>query len=181
MRADARKNYDHLVAAAREVVSEHGAEASLRDIARRAGVGQSTLQRHFPTREALLEALLRTRFDALTARAGELGVSASAEGALVTWLREAVTVAHDYRGVVRAMVAAMDDPGSALHASCAAMRAAGGRLLRLAQADGAARSDVDETDLFALIGALAWLGDQPSLEPRAAHLFGLIAGALLAR
>ena len=78
MRADARKNYDHLIAAAREVVSEHGAEASLRDVARRAGVGQSTLQRHFPTREALLEALLRTRFDALTGRAGEIDASASA-------------------------------------------------------------------------------------------------------
>ncbi len=181
MRADAKKNYDNLVAAGRQVVGEHGAEASLREVARRAGVGQSTLQRHFPTREALFEALLRARFDALTARAGELEASASAGDALMGWLREAVAAARDYGGVVRAMVAAMDDPGSPLHASCGAMRAAGGRLLGLAQAEGAARSDVDDTDLFALIGALAWLGDQPSLQPRAGHLFDLIAGALLAR
>ena len=54
MRADAKKNYDHLLAVAREVVTEQGAEASLRDIARRAEVGLGTLYRHFPTREALL-------------------------------------------------------------------------------------------------------------------------------
>ena len=68
MRADARKNYDHLLEVARENVAEHGADASLRDIARRAGVGLGTLYRHFPTREALLEALLRTSFDELTAQ-----------------------------------------------------------------------------------------------------------------
>ena len=75
MRADARKNRDHLLEVARDVVNEQGAEASLRDIARRAGVGLGTLYRHFPRREALLEALLRTRFDALTTRARELETS----------------------------------------------------------------------------------------------------------
>ena len=60
MRADARKNYSHLLAVARDVVTEHGVDASMRDIARRANVGLATLFRHFPTREALFEALLRT-------------------------------------------------------------------------------------------------------------------------
>lgn len=68
MRADARKNYDLLIDVAREVFVEQGAEASLRDIARRAGVGMGTLYRHFPNRDSLLEALLRSRFAALTAR-----------------------------------------------------------------------------------------------------------------
>ena len=58
MRADARKNYNHLLAVAREVITESGVNASMRDIARRAGVGSATLLRHFPTREALYEALL---------------------------------------------------------------------------------------------------------------------------
>ena len=79
MRADAKKNYDHLLEVARAVVVEHGSEASLRDIARRAGVGLGTLYRHFPTREALLEALLRTSFDELKARADELEASSSPE------------------------------------------------------------------------------------------------------
>jgi len=179
MRADARKNYDHLLAVARDLVTEQGADASLRDVARRASVGLGTLYRHFPTREALLEALLRTSFDELTARASEFEKSGSPDDALVSWLREAVAVAHNYSGVVTSMVAAIADPDSALHASCVTMRAAGTRLLVRAQAKNMARADIDGTDLFALVGALAWLGDQPSLAPRADHLFDVIANAIL--
>jgi AcrR family transcriptional regulator len=181
MRADAQKNYDHLLAIARSVVTEQGADASLRDVARRAGVGLGTLYRHFPTREALLEALLRTSFDEMTARALELEASSSSGDALVSWLRDFVAGAHSYRGVVTAMMAAIEDEASALHASCVAMRAAGTRLLARAQAEGAARADIDGTDLFALAAALAWLGDQPSIVPRADHLFGVIASAILSR
>ncbi len=179
MRADARKNYDHLLAIARDVFTEQGVDASLRDIARRAGVGLGTLYRHFPTREALLEALLRTSFDELTARAKERETSNSPAEALVSWLRDVVTVAHSPRGVVASMAAAIADKDSALHASCVTMKAAGARLLGRAQAAGVARSDVEGADLFALVGALAWIHDQPSLAPRADHLFRLIAGAIL--
>ena len=179
MRADAKKNYDHLLSVARAAVLKEGAGASLRDIARRTGVGLGTLYRHFPTREALLDALLRTRFDELTAKAGELETSDSTGEALTEWLRETVTVAQEYRGVTAPMMAAIEDPNSALHASCVAMRAAGTRLLARAQADGAARTDIDGVDLFALIGALAWTRDQPSLTSRADHLFGIIASAIL--
>ncbi|WP_240135135.1 TetR/AcrR family transcriptional regulator [Streptomyces sp. MUM 178J] len=180
MRADARKNRDHLLAIAGAVITEQGVDASLRDIARRAGVGLATLLRHFPTREALLDALLRTSFDELTARAGELETSSSPEDALVSWLRACVACAHEYRGVVALMTAAIEDTESALHASCVTMRAAGTRLLARAQAAGTARTDIDGTDLFALVAALAWLGDQPSLTPRADHLFDVVAGAILA-
>src|SRR5271157_4923393 len=74
-RSDARRNYASIVAAAQLVIAEQGTQASLRDVARRAGVGLGTLYRHFPTREALLEALLRTGFDEQTARAAELETS----------------------------------------------------------------------------------------------------------
>ena len=179
MRADAQKNYNHLLAVALVVVTEQGADASLRDIARRAGVGLATLYRHFPTREALLEALLRTGFDELTARAGSLETSSSPDEALLSWLRETVAVAHNYYGVTAAMMAAIEDPNSALHASCVTMRAAGTRLLARAQAEGMARTDINGVDLFALVGALAWLADQPSLASRADHLFSVIASAVL--
>jgi AcrR family transcriptional regulator len=183
MRADARKNYDLLLGIARAVVTEQGAEASLRDIARRAEVGLGTLYRHFPTRDALFEALLRDSFDALAARAAPRVTArekaGDAAGALVAWLRQTVAMAHELRGVIAVMVAAIDAPDSALHGACVAMKAAGTRLLVRAQAEGSARRDVDGADLFALVGALAWLGDQPALAPRADHLFRLIAGALL--
>ena len=90
MRADARKNYSHLLAVARDVVTEHGADASMRDIARRAGVGLATVLRHVPTREALFDALLRTNLEALTQKAGELETSSPPDGALVSWFREGV-------------------------------------------------------------------------------------------
>jgi len=179
VRADARRNYEHLLGVAGTVVAEQGAEASLRDIARQAGVGLGTLYRHFPTREALLDALLRTGFDRLTARAAELEASASAREALLAWFRECVAFATEYRGVTEMMVAAIEDPDSALHASCVAMRAAGTRLLTRAQTEGVARTDMDGTDLFALVSALSWLSDQPALNARADRLFTLIADAAL--
>jgi len=133
MRADARKNYSHLLAVARDVVTEHGADASMRDIARRADVGLATLFRHFPTREALFDALLRTNLDALTQKAGEVETSSPPDEALVSWFREGVAFVHSYSGVVALMASAHADPDSALHASCTAVNEAGARLLRRAQ------------------------------------------------
>lgn len=179
MRADAQRNYERLLEVAREVVTENGADASLRDVARRAGVGLGTLYRHFPTRDALLEALLRASFDELAARASVLEESSKSDVALVSWMREAVAVAHNLRGAVVSMMVAIEDPDSALHASTVTMRAACSRLLIWAQTEGKARKDVDGADLFSLISALAWLNDQPSCAPRAAHLFDVIASAIL--
>jgi AcrR family transcriptional regulator len=179
MRADARKNRDHLLAIARVVVTEQGADASLRDIARRAEVGLPTLYRHFPTREALLDALLRASFDELAGRAVELETANPPEDALVAWLRDCVAVAREYRGVTELMAAAIEDSGSALHASCVTMRAAGTRLLTRAQAEGTARADIDGAELFALVAALAWLGDQASFAPLAEHLFAVVTSAVL--
>ena len=179
MRADAQKNYDHLLDPGREVVAEQGAEASMREVARRAGVGIGTLYRHFPTREALLEALLRESFDALTAKAAQFEASASSGNALVSWLREMVALTHSHRGVIAAMTAAIAEPDSALHASCVSMRASGAQLLARAQADGEARTDIDGTDLLALVSALAWLNDQPPFAARVERLFDIIASAIL--
>ena len=179
MRADARKNYDRLLAAARNVVIKHGADASMRDIARRAEVGLATLLRHFPTREALFEALLRTKADALTQQAAELEISSPPDEALVSWFREAVAFTHTYSGVCDLMASAHADPDSALHASSTALHSAGARLLARAQAEGTARADMDGEDLFALMSALAWLAGQPAFAPRADHLLHLVTSAIL--
>lgn len=181
MRADARKNYELLLNVAREVVAEQGADASLRDIARKAEVGLGTLYRHFPTREDLLVALLRESFDAMTEKAGALAASPEPAAALVSWFREMVILAHKLRGVTSTMMAAIEDPDSALHTSCVTMKAAGAQLLARAQEAGLARRDMDGADLFALVGALAWIGDQPSLVGRFDHLFEVISSAVLVR
>ncbi|WP_027152440.1 TetR/AcrR family transcriptional regulator [Mesorhizobium sp. WSM2561] len=180
MRADAKKNYNHILAIARDVVTEHGINASMRDIARRADVGLATLLRHFPTREALFEALLSTNLDALTQTADELETSDSPDEALESWLREWLAFTQSYRGVVALMAAAHTNPDSALYASCAAVHSASAQLLLRAQAEGTARADMNGDDLFALMTALGWAVDQPSFAPRADHLFRIITGAILA-
>jgi AcrR family transcriptional regulator len=179
MRADARKNYNHLLAVAHDVVTEHGADASMRDIARRAEVGLATLLRHFPTREALFEALLHMNVNALMQQAAELETSSPPDEALVSWFRDGVAFTHSYSGICALLASAHADPDSALHASSTALRSAGARLLLRAQAEGTARADMDGVDLFALMSALGWLVDQPGFAPRADHLFHIITSAIL--
>lgn len=179
MRADAKKNYDTLLEVARTAVAERGADFSLRDIARRAEVGLGTLYRHFPTKEALLEVLLRTSFEALAMRAEVLTSSKSSEEALVLWLEETIAFTYSHRGVLGLMMNAIEDPNSALHFSCVTLRSSGTSLLVRAQSEGKARMDVDGLDLFALIAALAWIREQPSAAERSEHLFKIITEALL--
>jgi AcrR family transcriptional regulator len=180
MRADAKKNYSHLLDVARGVVGERGPDASMRDIARQAEVGLATLLRHFPTREALFEALMRSDLDALTQRSAVLEESASADEALLSWFREWVAFALSHKGVVAMMAAAHTDPDSALYASCAAVHSASARLLLRAQTEGTARKDMNGDDLFGLMSALGWLVDLPSFAARADHLSGILASAIVA-
>jgi hypothetical protein len=76
------------------------------------------------------------------------------------------------------MADAIADPASALHTSCTTLRSRGAALLLRAQDCGAARSDIDGTDLFALMGALGWIADQPSFAPRGDHLARIVSSAL---
>ena len=188
MRSDAQENYHHLLATARAVVAEEGASASMRDIARKAGVGPATLFRHFPTREALLDTLLRSSLEELTQKADALASTSaddsadnSADDALVAWLRDAVAFVRTYSGAVTMMAAALSDPASALHASCESLRSAGARLLARAQAEGSADKNMTGGDMFALIGALGWMGDQDSFAARSDYLFDVIARSILNR
>lgn len=181
MRTDAQANYDRLLVVARDVVAEHGAAASLRDVARKADVGLGTLYRHFPSREALIEALLRSDVDELRAQAADLEMSGTPEDALLSWVHSSVALNHEYRGVTGLLTAALEDTESALNVSCLALHDAGTRLLGRAQAAGVARADIDGTDLFALVAALAWIYDQPSLAPRADHLLSVVSSAILPR
>jgi AcrR family transcriptional regulator len=181
MRADGVKNYNRLLDVARNVIAEQGVDASLRDIARQADVGFATLLRHFPTRDALLEALLRTGFDDLAARAASVDSTQDPALTLTDWLREFVECAATYQGVIELMTSALENPESALHESCAAMKAAGGDLLARAQTAGAARPDLDGTGLFALAGAAAWLHSQPTLSAQADTLAPLITDIIFNR
>ncbi|WUD77375.1 TetR/AcrR family transcriptional regulator [Streptomyces sp. NBC_00510] len=161
-RADALRNRDLLLAVAKEAVAENGTDTSLREIARRAGVGIGTLYRHFPNREALLEALLESSFVTLQARAEELLTSGNPGEAFLAWLREMTAGAATYQGLPESIRDALADDESSLHATCAEMKTAGGLLLERAQKDGSVRLDVSLTEVIDLALGLAWAAEKAS-------------------
>jgi AcrR family transcriptional regulator len=128
-------------------------------------VGIGTLYRHFPTREALLEALLDSNFEDLRARAEELLDSPRApQDALLEWLTELAAGARTYVGLPESIMAALADENSTLHASCAAMRTSCARLLDRAQKAGTVRSGVTASEVIALAVGLAWAAQQPGAQ-----------------
>jgi AcrR family transcriptional regulator len=155
MRADARRNYDRLLGVAADAFAAHGAEASLEDIARQAGVGIGTLYRHFPTRAALLEASYLARMQALCDQAEDLlGSDSDPHAALVTWLRAFAEHNVRSRGLKDVLAAAMQEEGSSLSTCKTMLRAAVGALLGRAQRAGAIRSDLTPTELMRLVHAV---------------------------
>ncbi|WP_326699493.1 TetR/AcrR family transcriptional regulator [Streptomyces sp. NBC_01754] len=165
MRADARRNHDRLLGEARASFAEHGTDASLEDIARRAGVGIGTLYRHFPTRHALMNAVFQEALAALLTRSGELAESEQPCSALVEWLGAIVTHAGEYRGLAQALMSASADRDSALTACHVPLRQAGARMLVRAQASGAVRADVSIDDLLQLTNAIALAAEQTPGDP----------------
>ena len=155
MRADARRNYDRILAVATETVARDGAEVSLEEIARRAGVGSATLHRHFASRTALLQVVFHDRVEALAARAGALAGDPDPAAALITWLRELGAYASTTRGLPVSLLQ------SALDNDCHAMLADAGREL-LTRAQGATdiRPDITIEDLIALVTAIALAGER---------------------
>ncbi|GAB3465762.1 TetR/AcrR family transcriptional regulator [Actinophytocola sediminis] len=179
MRADARRNYDRLLAVAHTVFTEQGTEASLEEVARRAEVGIGTLYRHFPTRDALLESLLHDRFTALRTRAEALLDAPAPLAALAEWLGRLVTRAATYRGLPGSVLTTLHQEGSALYESCHAMTAAGVALIVRAKEAGELRPEIDPMDVLALAGAIAWLTEQlPDDHQRPQRLLELVMTAL---
>ena len=139
----------------------------------------ATLLRHFPTREALFEALTCTNLDVLTKKAAELEASDEPDAALLSWFQEWMTFAQSYNGVVTLMAAAHSNPELALYVACAAVHSASARLLLRAQEEGSARKDMNGDDLFALMTSLGWAVDQPSFAPRSENLICVVTSAIL--
>jgi AcrR family transcriptional regulator len=153
-RADARRNYEKLISAAREVFAECGTSASLEDIARRAEVGIGTLYRHFPTRHALLEAVYVDEFEAIARSAEGLDELPPWE-ALATWLRAFVGYAAAKRALAEELLAYIDTDAEVFRQSRAAIHAAGEPLLARAQLAGVVRADTDFTDVSRMVAGIA--------------------------
>ena len=165
MRADARRNYQRLLDVAKTAFMERGTEASLEDIARRAGVGIGTLYRHFPTRHALIEAVLDDGFTALGTLGAELLDAPAPREAMRTWLRSLMTYSIRFRGLAAELMVSIQDPASALYQVCQEMKDAGAALLVRAQEAKAIRPDVTSIDLFRLAHGVALAAEKGPTDP----------------
>jgi AcrR family transcriptional regulator len=158
-RADARRNYDRLVAAARAVFTEGSTSAPLEVVAERAGVGIGTLYRHFPTRQALLEAVYVDEVEAIARAADELSTLPPWQ-ALSQWLHRYLGFAATKRVLNEALVE--EAPDSNVLGSCrSAIIGAATALVERAQAAGAVRADTEAIDVIRMVAAIALL---PAME-----------------
>ncbi|MFF3576875.1 TetR/AcrR family transcriptional regulator [Streptomyces mirabilis] len=148
-RRDAARNYDALLAAAREAFAENGAEASLEDIARCAGVGIGTLYRNFPTRRHLFESVYADEVNALCRMAQDVAALEPWE-ALTSWLRRFV----DYSVTQRAIREALSNDSEVFLACRNLMYQAGSPLFERAQKAGEARTDMGFDDLLRMVAGI---------------------------
>lgn len=153
-RADARRNYDVLLEAAKDVFARLGTDAPLEVVAQEAGVGRGTLYRHFPSREHVFAAIMRDSAELLDARARELLDAPDGAGRLPEWLRLYDGAATEYPGMSGHVGDGLADDGSPVATTCAPMKASFAALLDRARAEGHVRPDVTATQVLTLVGAL---------------------------
>ena len=160
-RADARRNYEKLLEAARGAFAESGSDASLEAIARRAHVGIGTLYRHFPTRQALLEAVYVDEVEALSRSASELA-DLPPWDALAAWLRRYVSYAATKHALAQELAASVDAETTVFQMCKGAIFAAGEPLLQRAQEAGVVRRDTNFMDVARMVFGIAAI---PAADP----------------
>jgi len=154
LRADAQRNYDRLVTAARTVFAQEGGGASMESIAREAGVGIGTLYRHFPKRIDIVEAVYREDVDELTSVAESVVADLDPWPALVAWLEAFVRYASSKRRFLSELHEAFEKNPELRIASRERIEAALGIVLTRAQEAGEVRRDIDGPDLMQLLGSM---------------------------
>jgi AcrR family transcriptional regulator len=161
LRADARRNRQRLLIAARQAVDEHGAEIALEDVARRAGVGIGTLYRHFPNRDAVLEAVLTEHYDELTERVRQAAAAApNACEALFAFMRLFLDHITATQGLVMAVKPALKDDTTQLSAAHRRMREVTDELLAATQRSGKVRADITSADIYRLVAGIVWSSER---------------------
>jgi AcrR family transcriptional regulator len=179
-RADARRNYERLIEQAKIAFAESGADASLDEIARRAGVASGTLYRHFPTRLDLIEVVLAGQIaDLVDLGRGLLTAQDEFDG-LATWLRAAIRHGMTYRGLSAAVMnSSLDRTRGLVSAWHAEMFEVGAALVGRAQRSGAIAADADHGDVLRMISAIAWAAqDTPDSAAAADRLLALLLNGL---
>ena len=177
-RADALRNRERLLEAAKAEFSAGGSNASLEAVARRAGVGIGTLYRHFPTRETLFEAVYRREVEHLADLAKHLGTEAAPVDALRRWMRSNVEFVATKRGMSAALaLAATASPDLSAYTFDSLTRAVGVLLRRAAEA-GEVRADISPEDLLRALVGLCYMHDQPGWQDKVLRLVDVFVDGL---
>jgi AcrR family transcriptional regulator len=170
LRADAQRNYDTIVETARAMFRERGADASLDEIAKRAGVGPGTLYRHFPTREALIDAVMRDWADRINADADEAAASElPPREALAAWFSRFVENVGIYHGAAAKVMAAMDDESSPIYRKCQVLVGANRKVLDSIREQGALREGVDAREVMRVVSGIATVVDHQKISAQDAE------------
>jgi AcrR family transcriptional regulator len=156
LRADAQRNYDKLLAAAREAFAQDNS-VTLEEIARRAQVGIGTLYRHFPTRPALLESVYVIEVEELCREAEQLAAELPPWDALVSWLHRYVRYVGTKRALAEELNASLGRDSTVFRSCRETIFEKAGPLLTRAQEAGAARSDASFDDVLRLVGGITMM------------------------
>ncbi len=177
-RADAVRNRERLLQAAKAVFSAGGPEASLEAVAKRAGVGIGTLYRHFPTREALFEAVYRREVQQLSDLADQLKNEPEPLEALRRWLRSNVEFVATKKGMMAALELAVHGSSDLYAHTFERLTKAVGGLLDRAVAAGVIRSDISPEDLLRALVGMCYLHDQPGWQNSVLRLVDVFVDGL---
>jgi AcrR family transcriptional regulator len=177
-RADARRNYDRLVEVAAAAFARDGIDASLEDIARAAGVGIGTLYRHFPNRDALLEAAFRHNVDDIAAQADELLETLPGDQALAEWMNRFVRYVSTKKGLAAHLKSVVSHDAEIFAYSHARMDSVMQRLVEAAQRDGSIRTDVDPRDVLKGLSGVCMMSDVPGWQDQACRVSSLLMDGL---
>ncbi len=180
-RTDAIRNRERVLEAAKAVFSEGGPEASLEAVARHAAVGIGTLYRHFPTREALYEAVYRREVDQLVELASQLEAQAKPVEALRKWMQAGVEFMATKKGMATALALAAHSSSELVACSFERLSGALGALLRRAAATGELRSDIDAEDLLRTVVGMCYAQDGPGWQAKVLHLVDIFVDGLSRR
>ena len=165
-RADAQRNHDAVLTAAKAVFAQAGTDAPMEDVARAAGVGKGTLYRRFPTREHLFAAILQERVDELDAAAQRALDAPDVWRAVSEWLELYDRCATEYRGLSARVGESLSDDSSAVGTLCGPMKNSFARLFERAQHEVPLRPDLTSTQLLSMVSALPKdTGTGRTLEP----------------
>jgi AcrR family transcriptional regulator len=179
LRADAVRNRELVLEAAKSVFSAGGPDASLEAVARRAGVGIGTLYRHFPTREALFEAVYRREVEHLADLAGQLKADDVAPTeALRRWLRSIVEFVATKKGMSAALALAANRSSELSAYSSARLTEAVGALLDRAIAAGEIRDDISPEDVLRALVGMCYMHDQPGWQASVLRLVEVFVDGL---